>query len=115
MKPITMKHIAAVALSLTFAAPAASIVHAEDYDYFSHRDTISRGLGDANATNMVTQTIDPWPPYARNTKIMVNGKRAHIGMTRYEHNNSIQPRGLTGSSMSGAASIGQDQGGSVSK
>jgi len=100
---MAMKHIAVAALlGLAMAAPAWAF----DDDYLDRRDTITKGAGDAQATNAVTQTLDPWPPYARNTNIKVDGKRAQIGITRYQENKSIQPQGLTGSSIAGGSSQG---------
>lgn len=104
MTPIAFMRLAAAAslgaVLLTASVPAA---HAwdDDVDYFDHRDTITRGAGDASATNLATQTIDPWHRYTRNTKITVDGKRAQIGMTRYQQNKSIPPHGLSASTNTG--------------
>lgn len=96
MSPIPMKRLAAVVLAAALGMGGVTAAYAFDDDYLDRRDTVSRGAGDANATNLATQTIDPWPAYVRNTKITVDGKRAHIGMSRYQANKSIEPRGLTG-------------------
>jgi hypothetical protein len=98
-----MKHIAIAALlGIGLAAPAFAF----DDEYLDRRDTLTKGAGDAQAVNAATQTLDPWPPYARNTDIKVDGKRAELGMTRYQKNKSIEPRGLTTSSISPAKSGG---------
>jgi hypothetical protein len=67
---------------------------ADDYDYFAHRDTISSSVENANAANIATQTIDPWPPYAKDTNSHLDGRRAGLAITRYQQNRSIQPRGM---------------------
>lgn len=93
-----MKHIAIAALlGAGLAGPALAF----DDDYLDRRDTISRGAGDAQAVNAATQTLDPWPPYSRKTDIKVDGKRSHVGVTRYYENKSIEPKGLSGSTISG--------------
>jgi hypothetical protein len=63
-------------------------------DYKARRDTVTLGAGDAVAVNQVTQTIDPWPPHAKNSQIDVDGRRLGIAVQRYQQNKSIQPRGL---------------------
>jgi hypothetical protein len=64
-------------------------------DYFGPRDTVTLGAGDAVAVNQATQTIDPWPPYARDTNLDVDGKRLGAAVTRYQQNKVIPPRGLS--------------------
>lgn len=63
--------------------------------YLHARDTISLGAGDAVAYNKAVQTIDPWPVYARKNHQTTNGKRMHLGMTRYQENKSIEPVGMS--------------------
>jgi hypothetical protein len=107
-----MKRLAVVAsLGALLWAVAPAAYAEDDVDYFAHRDTISRGAGDANATNLATQTIDPWPPYAGNTDIKVDGKRAGLGMTRYQQNKLIDPRGLNATTNPGEGSNNNSGGG----
>jgi hypothetical protein len=98
----------ALRLAATLAAMAAPTVLLQGCyeDYFSHRDTVSLGAGDAIATNAATQTIDPWPPYAKNTDINLDGKRAQVAMQRYQQNKSIPPQGLNTTEITGQAGPG---------
>ena len=43
------------------------------YDYMSHRDSITVGLGDAPTSNIVIQHPTPWPSYINNTDIKTSG------------------------------------------
>lgn len=63
--------------------------------YLHARDTISLGAGDAVAYNKALQTIDPWPAHARKTRQTTDGKRMHLGMTRYQDNKSLEPQGMS--------------------
>lgn len=63
--------------------------------YLHARDTITLSAGDAVAHNKAVQTIDPWPAYARKTHQTTDGKRIHLGMTRYQENKSIEPVGMS--------------------
>ncbi len=65
--------------------------------YFDRRETVASGAGDAVASNIAVQTIDPWPPYVGDTRIAMNGDRAVIAAQRYRFNRVIPPRG-TGTS-----------------
>jgi hypothetical protein len=66
-----------------------------DREYYSQSDTITLGAGDAVATNAVTQTIDPWPPHAKDTDIDLEGPRAAVAVERYQTNTSLKPKGLS--------------------
>jgi hypothetical protein len=77
------------------ALPAAALpALADPYDYRDRRDTITSSAGDANASNIAVQTVDPWPPYAKNPNINLDGRRAGLAITRYQLNQSIPPKGL---------------------
>jgi hypothetical protein len=67
-----------------------------NFRYRAHSDKVTRDAGDAAASNIVIQTIDPWPPASRRTRIDQNGKRAYIAIKRYETNTSIPPKGIGG-------------------
>jgi hypothetical protein len=54
--------------------------------YLDRRDTISFGAGDAVATNIITQTVDPWPRAAANRNIESNGERMQAAVERYRQN-----------------------------
>ncbi|MEJ2116914.1 MAG: hypothetical protein P8Y67_11895 [Alphaproteobacteria bacterium] len=92
---------ASFVLAMTVSAPMS---YAFGDDYFSRRDTITESAGDAMATNSVTHTIDPWPPHSKNTEIKIDGKRARLGISRYQSNKSASPKGLRGKSASGSGS-----------
>jgi hypothetical protein len=87
----------------------------DDYDYRDRRDTISSSAGNANAANIAVQTIDPWPPYARSTKNHLDGRRAAVGITRYQQNKSIAPRGLNTTTISEQAGPGAQSSTSLQK
>jgi hypothetical protein len=55
---------------------------------------VTRGVGDAVEVNKANQTIDPWPAYAKNRRLTMDGKRAGIAMQRYQLNKVVQPRPL---------------------
>jgi hypothetical protein len=87
-----------VALLWLVGTAAALPAFADPYDYRDRSDAISSSAGNANASNIAIQTIDPWPRYARNARIPLDGKRAAIAITRYQQNKSIEPKGLDSSS-----------------
>lgn len=88
---------AAFVLAMTLSVP---VCYAFDDDYFSRRDTVTEDVGDAMATNNVTHTLDPWAPHAKNTEIKIDGKRARIGISNYQNNQSASPKGLRGNKSS---------------
>lgn len=100
------KHARPVLTAIAICLPALLLQGCYEEDYLSRRDTISLGAGDAAATNAVTQTIDPWPPYAKNTDITLEGERAGVAVDRYQKNKSIPPRGLNTTEISGQAGPG---------
>jgi hypothetical protein len=88
---------------------------ADPYDYRDHRDTITSSAGNANAANIAIQTIDPWPPYSKNTKSNLDGRRAAVGMTRYQQNKSLEPHGLSTTTVTEQAGPGAQSSTSLSK
>ncbi len=88
----------------TFGALAAGLVLAGCSDiYWDRRETVASGAGDAVASNMAVQTIDPWPRNVANTNIPMDGARAELAMRRYRANRVIPPNG------NGTSSAGYDQ------
>lgn len=84
--------------ALTIAVMSSSILFLAgcyDREYYTQTDSITLGAGDAVATNAIEQTIDPWPPQARDTDIDLEGPRAGVAVERYQSNTSLKPRGLT--------------------
>ncbi len=55
---------------------------------------VTRQAGDAVQVNKDIQMIDPWPPYVKNRKIDMDGRRASIAMRRYQANQVIPPVNL---------------------
>jgi hypothetical protein len=107
--------LAPIFAGAAFLALASGAALADDYDYRDRRDTISSSAGNANAANIATQTIDPWPPYAKNTNSHLDGQRARVGITRYQENKSVPPRGLGTTTISGQAGPGAQSSTSLQK
>jgi hypothetical protein len=97
------------------AAGLAVPAFADPYDYRDHRDTISSSAGNAAAANIAIQTIDPWPPYSKNIKNHLDGRRASVGIQRYQQNKSIEPRGLNTQTLSEQAGPGAQSSSSLQK
>ena len=87
-------------------------VHEHDWS-LRRSDTITLGAGDAVAHNMAIHTIDPWPHWARNDRINMEGNRAALAIKRYQVNKSIPPQTLETSDISvsggGPGAPGQGQ------
>ena len=67
--------------------------------YLDRRDSISFGAGDAVATNIITQTVDPWPRAAANRNIESNGERMQAAVERYRQNKVTPLKSLATSSV----------------
>jgi hypothetical protein len=74
----------------------------DPHGYLDRRDAISLTAGDANATNIATQMVDPWPAYAGERDIAYNGQRTQAAVERYRNNKVIAPRGNSASGTYGA-------------
>ena len=59
----------------TFALAGLFAVLGGCSEYLDRRDTIAKSGGNAVATNIVTQMVDPWPPESANRNIAFNGPR----------------------------------------
>src|SRR5438552_10323611 len=57
--------------------------HDEMDRYFQRSDTITLSAGDAKQANAVTHTINPWPPYVGDRRIVSDARRAGAAVTRY--------------------------------
>ncbi len=101
------KHAKLALAIAAIAMPAILLQGCYEDEYLSRRDTISLGAGDAIATDQATHTVDPWPPYARDTDINLEGERARVAVRRYQQNKSIPPHGLNTTEISGQAGPGQ--------
>ena len=87
--------------------------------YFQRSDTITLSAGDAKQANAVTHTINPWPSYVGDRRIVVEAAKTRGAIARYR--SGTQPRdplpaiGLAGFPMgaAGATAATVDAGGSV--
>jgi hypothetical protein len=79
-----------LAVGLTGAIALPAICHAQAVDdpfsdYLQRSDTIALGAGNASETNAAIQTINPWPPYAWDRRITIDGRQAVDSMERMYH------------------------------
>ncbi len=96
--------VGAVAVCATMLPACEDFQEFEQYR--ARRDAITPYVGDSVRHNMAVQTIDPWPHYARNNEIGLDGHRAVIAAERYRANRVITPRGLSTSNAGGGAGAG---------
>ncbi|HXZ45674.1 MAG TPA: hypothetical protein VEH02_02970, partial [Pseudolabrys sp.] len=67
-------------------------------EYLDRRDPIAASGGNAVATDVVTQMVDPWPRDSANHNIAFSGPRMETAIERYRQNKVITPRGIGTSS-----------------
>ena len=87
--------------------------------YFQRSDTLTLSAGDAKQANAVTHTINPWPSYVGDRRIVSEGAKTRGAIVRYR--SGTQPRdplpaiGLGGLPMgvAGATAATVDAGGGV--
>jgi len=60
--------------------------------YLRRSDFVTLGAGDAVAHNKAVQTINPWPAWAGNDYINMDGDRAYIAVRRYKEDNVKPPQ-----------------------
>src|SRR4029078_7678446 len=58
--------------------------------YFQRSDSITLSAGDAKQANAVTRTINPWPSYVGDRRIITQAAKTNGAMPRYRLGN--QPR-----------------------
>jgi hypothetical protein len=58
--------------------------------YFQRSDTITLSAGDAKQANAVTHTINPWPRYVGDRRIVAEAAKTRGAITRYR--SGTQPR-----------------------
>jgi len=63
-------------------------------EYIDRRETIALSGGNAVATDVVTQMVDPWPRESANRNIAFNGARMETAFARYRTNRTIPPHGI---------------------
>ncbi len=88
---------AAILAALAFSGTIAGC--AQPDHYLDRRDSISFHAGDAVRSNIVAQTIDPWPRHAAKRDIEYNGDRMQAAGERYRTGKITQPKGLATSSI----------------
>jgi hypothetical protein len=108
MKSRTM-NAASLAIGLLAAASLSSTCRAQIFDdpfsqYFERGITITPGAGSARDANAAIHTIDPWPPYAGNTRIPGNGRES-VGAVQqmYRRPSPFASRGGGGGAVSTGA------------
>ena len=87
--------------------------------YFQRSDTITLSAGDAKQANAVTHTINPWPSYVGDRRIIAEAAKTRGAIVRYR--SGTQPRdplpliGIEGTPMglAGATAATVDAGGGV--
>ena len=87
--------------------------------YFQRSDTITLSAGDAKQANAVTHTINPWPSYVGDRRIVAAAAKTQGAIVRYR--SGTQPRdplpatGATGFplGLAGATAATVDAGGGV--
>lgn len=85
-----------MAAAIAVSAMTLSACKEQRYNRYLHaRDTITLSAGDAVAHNKAVQTIDPWPAHSRRAQHTTEGQRMHLGMKRYQKNESLEPHGLS--------------------
>src|ERR1044071_6655574 len=99
-----MKKLALVVLAAGGLGACAKTDLYDPHGYLDRRDAIELSAGDANASNIAVQMVDPWPRYAGNKNLAFNGQRQQAAVERYRNNQVIPPRGMSSSSVYGSAS-----------
>ena len=87
--------------------------------YFQRSDTITLSAGDAKQANAVTHTINPWPSYVGDRRIVAQAAKTGGAIARYR--SGTQPRdplpatgiGGTPLGIAGATAANVDAGGGV--
>jgi hypothetical protein len=67
--------------------------------YFDRRESISLHAGDSVASNIVVQTVDPWPRVAGNRNIPANGDLMQAAGERYRTGKTTPLKALSTSSV----------------
>jgi hypothetical protein len=102
--------VSAAVLMSALTACSNGIEHYAPSDtYFDRRDTVHLTTGNANASNIAVQTIDPWPRHAANRNIATNGEKIQPAIQRYKEGKVTQPRGLGTSSIEISTNPGSNE------
>jgi len=87
----------AVVLALALGATLGAC--ADPGFYTDRREGVSFQAGNAVASNLAAQTIDPWPRAAFNQQINGDGERTQKAIERYRTNKVTAPQGVSTSSI----------------
>ena len=82
---------------ITMVALGAILAGCSDI-YYDRRESILFGADDAVASNIATQTIDPWPPSSVDRRAPANGERVAAAIKRYRTGRVFVPIGNATSS-----------------
>jgi len=88
--------------------------------YLQRSDTITMSAGDAKQANAVTHTINPWPSYVGDRRIVVSAAKTQGAVARYrsgtQSRDPLPAIGLEGAPLgvAGATAANTDAGGLVS-
>lgn len=88
--------IAALAATVVLSACASD----DRFQYTGRSDKILNDTGNAVASNIIAQTVDPWSTYSRKAVSETDGKRAKAAVERYQKDRVRAPA-ATGASSSG--------------
>lgn len=69
--------------ALQLGAAGLALATAACTDYRERRETIFPGAGDAVAANRAINTLDPWSPASRRTRLTHDGARMAKAIERY--------------------------------
>jgi hypothetical protein len=67
--------------------------------YTDHREGITFYGGNAVASNIAVQTIDPWPPGSSDRHLKADGERTQKAIERYRTDKVTPPQGSSTSSV----------------
>jgi len=98
MSPFSKMRLLALSPFVLFGALGGCAQTELAHGYLDRSDAIALSAGDANASNIAIQMVDPWPVYAGNKNIAFNGQRAQAAIERYRNNQVIPPQGISPSS-----------------
>ena len=82
--------------------------------YWDRRDSVAFWSGDAPASNIAIQTVDPWPPAAAKRRLTANGELMQKAAERYRTNKTTPLRPIGTSSVQNSVSTAPAAGGAGS-
>jgi hypothetical protein len=93
-----------VATVLPAVVLGAMLGGCSDSLYLDRRDSVAFYGGNAPASNVAVQTIDPWPPAAANRRLTTNGELMQKAAERYRTNKTtpLRPMGTSSVQMQAA-------------